>query len=273
MKAGLVWRIWEALRLEAETIALSVDSTAWANQRPVQIVAGVELQPGCVGQDLENAACRRLQSPCRGGEHTGGWRTQHPVMVIAVTANDLLVGYPNAGADRRPMGKVEGSPANGPNFSSRNHYGIDWREIIGLNRDHMVEDITSALARQVEITVVGQINDCRPVGRRRIVDAQFVGRANSVGYLHGEVPGIALIAVGAQMAQDQRLAVAGVSLLDHLMKSLWAAVHGVRAGIGLEPVFDAIEREPASRDAVGVAAGQRAEMWTAVGVAGKRVET
>ena len=47
----------------------------------------------------------------------------------------------------------------------------------GISRHDMTADVARALARVIEITVIGQVDDRRPVGPRPMVDAQLIGRA------------------------------------------------------------------------------------------------
>jgi len=47
--------------------------------------------------------------------------------------------------------------------------------MVGVDRDQMVGDAAGAVAGQVEIGVVGQVNDGGLVGARPVIDLELVG--------------------------------------------------------------------------------------------------
>src|SRR6185295_2305055 len=89
----MIGRVWEMLRLQAESVALLVHPSRLAGQRAVQKIAGVELDARLGGGHVEHASAGRFLEPCRvmQGRSCGpADRTvQHPVMVVAVAVLQL----------------------------------------------------------------------------------------------------------------------------------------------------------------------------------------
>src|SRR5580658_10546916 len=64
-KAGLIRRVGKLLSLETKSVALPIGVAGGTNQRAVQAVARVELQPRRIGQHIKDAARSRLERPRR----------------------------------------------------------------------------------------------------------------------------------------------------------------------------------------------------------------
>ena len=96
-----------------------------------------------------------------------------------------------------------------------------------------------------------------------------------VGHRGGERAGIALVAVGADVGEDNAGGVGGfdrLGLPNQLVESLDAAVQMVRAVVRGQLVFDAVEGELSLGDAIGEAADGRTEAGMALEVVGQRIE-
>src|SRR6185312_50477 len=96
-----------------------------------------------------------------------------------------------------------------------------------------------AFPAQVPVGVVAEVDDGGLVGGGAVVDVQLVAGLERVGGGGGERSGIALVAVGADVAQRH----AGFGRLHHLhhlphhlVEALGAAVQRVRAVVEGEPI-------------------------------------
>src|ERR1043166_8330073 len=93
-------------------------------------------------------------------------------------------------------------------------------------------------AGEVVVVVLREVDDRVLVGRRRVVYAQLVVVGERVDYAHGEVAGVALLAVVAEVGEFERRAAArraGSRLPDHLVEAADAAVQVVGRVVGGEP--------------------------------------
>ena len=124
------------------------------------------------------------------------------------------------------------------------------------NLQHMLEH--RGFARQIEIGVVGQVQHRRRVGGRGVIDHQRVA-VEPVVHHHIQRAGKSLVAVRTVQRQPQRLAVR-LGLPHPVGEAARPAVQGVAAVVGRQSVLAPVEDEACAADAVGVAAGYRAEM-------------
>ena len=77
-------------------------------------------------------------------------------------------------ARRWPSGlrKSNGVPATGAQLAGRDQRRVDRREAVRVDQQLVAEDVARALAGEVEVGVVGEVDDRGLVGRRRVVDAR-----------------------------------------------------------------------------------------------------
>ncbi len=139
--------------------------------------------------------------------------------------------------------------------------GADRRVGLGMDGQLVAQDI--ALAGQVEVRVVGQVDRRGLVGDGVESDTQFVIVAQFVYRGGFQVARVALVAVRAQVAEDQagRLRRGeGFGLPQAAMKAIGAAMQVVDAVVQVQLMGFAVQREAAVGDAVAVAANQRAEI-------------
>ena len=95
-------------------------------------------------------------------------------MVVAAAKLQLLVVLADARADGGGVGEIEGRARDGAQLAGGNEACVDGREAVGEDRDLVVEDVAGAGAGQVEIGVVGQVDDGVLVGGGGVFDAQLV---------------------------------------------------------------------------------------------------
>src|SRR6185312_16380033 len=104
-KIGTVGRVGPGLRFEAEGIRLPIESVAFAAQRAVEEVAGIELQAGLVGQQLHDAPAMRGFDP-RSEAHAIALH-QTIIVIVAAAAPQLLVIGSDTRADRFELAEIE----------------------------------------------------------------------------------------------------------------------------------------------------------------------
>ncbi len=148
-------------------------------------------------------------------------------------------------------------------------------EAVGGDHHDLVEDEAVALAREIEVAVVGEVDRRRLVGRRRVVQAQFVRVGERVDHRHVERPRVPLVAVRAAMGECHRLSVLHpehVRLPHDLVEADVATVQVVRPVVGGEVISPAVQCERAFGDPVADAADRRAEVRRAGEIRLQRVE-
>ena len=89
-------------------------------------------------------------------------------------------------------------------LARRDQAVVDRREPVGGDHQLVAEDVARAVAGQVEVAVVGQVDRRRLVGRRGVVDPQLVLVGQRVDDRDVEVARIAFLAVRAEVGQLQR---------------------------------------------------------------------
>ena len=102
-------------------------------------------------------------------------------MVVAVGAGNLVEAGPNARADRRGAGEVQRRVFHAREGARRNQRVVDRRVATGEERQDLIVNAAAAFARQVEIRVVGQVDNRRSIGRRAVVQPQRMVSCQRVG--------------------------------------------------------------------------------------------
>ena len=158
---------------------------------------------------------------------------EHEVVVVAAAEDDLLrAGVADPLADRVRRREVERRAGHRRDLAGRDRGRVDRRVVGGHQLQLVVVGAAGALAGEVEVGVVGQVDDRRRVGRRVVVDPQLVVVGQGVGDLDLERAGVALLAVRAGVAEPQADAVAVGDLARpprRLVEALLAAVQVVGA--------------------------------------------
>src|ERR1041384_155058 len=134
--------------------------------------------------------------------------------------------------------------------------------MIGIQRQLMVQD--RARAAQVEIRMVRQINNSVAIRRCAVINAQLVIE-QSVIDLRPDIPWIALFAVFTEICEMQSL-FAFAHVPHTLIETLETAMKMISTVVARKLVFNSVQREPATCDAVCVTSDQRAEITWIVNV-------
>ena len=128
---------------------------------------------------------------------------------------------------------------------------------------------------QVEIGVLRQVDDRGLVGFRGVIHAQLVIIRQRIGDIHGQITGIAFLAVFAQVGQFEPGPVPADigpdDFPDDLVKAFETAMQRVGRVVRGERVGHAIQRKPALCDAIAIAPGERAEKRAVLHIPVERV--
>ena len=110
-------------------------------------------------------------------------------MVVAFAELDLLIVGIDARADGGGLGEIERRAGDGLQFAGGDQVGVHGGEAVGIDHDFVAQDVAFALAGEVEVGVVGQVDDGRLVGGGGVVDLELVLRGERVDHLRVRVPG------------------------------------------------------------------------------------
>ena len=268
-EGGVVGGIGVVLGFEAEAEVLGVGGSGFSFQGAVEEVAGVELDAGFGGGDGEDSSGGRVVD-FGGFLHGSGWATEDPIMVVAVGDLELVVRGIDALADGGGFAKIERSSGDGRDAGG-DEAGVDGSVAVGGNGEDVREDGAGAVSRQVEVRVVGEVDNSVLVGRDGVVDAKG-GAFESVFDVGGEGAGEALIHVRADVGElDAVGELFGVP--DGSVEADGAAVEGVAIVILGNLIGLTVEDKFASGEAVAIATYDGADVRAFVGlVVGDGVE-
>src|SRR2546426_1083264 len=128
---------------------------------------------------------------------------------------------------------------------------------------------------QIPVRVLREIHGRRLVTRGLVVHDQLIARREGVGEARDQRPRESFLSILARIAQRDARAAVGLELLAgpfDLVESAYATMQRVRPIVVREVVRRALEGELTVRDAIGVAADDRAEVRRVLDVAGETVE-
>ena len=99
---------------------------------------------------------------------------QHKIFVITLCEFELFIIMLDPFADRRWRTKVERRTRDRSQFSGGDKSRIDGSVPIGWNGEDVIQNISLTFPRQVEIAVVGQVEDSVCIRSCEILDFQRV---------------------------------------------------------------------------------------------------
>ena len=184
-------------------------------------------------------------------------------MVVASPVPELLVVLVDAGADRRGRAKVERRTRDASDLARRDQRGVHGREPVGVQRDHVAQDVTLAVSRQVEVAVLCEVDQRSAVGGGVVIENQLVSVRERVGDRGPHSARVALLAVGAGIPKhetDRVRTLERCRVPDHLVEALETAVEVIGTVVLRQRVGLAVQRESASGDAVAISADDGAEV-------------
>jgi len=188
------------LGFEAKGRAITIGLPSYERIGSLHKVTTIELDTGLVGVNGQSDATEVASgdgggcAPFKGDGRAFDY-VKHKIVVVTVAEFDLLVcAIVDAGADGGGLTEIEGCAADGIYLTGGDQRGIDGGVIAGVYLEGMVVDGAAALAVQVEIRVIGEVQNGGFVGAGVILDAQPVP-ADAIGDGDLEVAGVAFFAV------------------------------------------------------------------------------
>ena len=250
------------LGFQAKARAVIVIYTTFTCKASVQEVATIKLNAWFF--------CQHFHQTARGWFEQSGSElearalaVEDKIMVVAQAEFNLLVVRIHPCADGCGLPKVEGRSFHRAKFAGRDEGFVHGSEFIRSNHQLMAEDVALAGSFQVEIGVIGQVEDGRLVGRGFVFDEQFVFIVEQVANGSGKVAGVTFLHVFAYPGQfEAQVAIpfdfAGVP--EVFVKTRGAAVQGIWIIVDGEAVFLAFDGEFSPGNAVAIAANNGSEV-------------
>ena len=279
-----VRRVGVLLRLKADAGVLIVGDAFLASGRAVEEVARIYLNTRLVGVNFQLDASDRavdgsgnLRERCSLVASLVG--VEAPVVVEAVAKLDLLmcsVVVGDALADFSLGGAVECKALHALNLACGHVGCVHGGVVVSVDVDEVVVDGLCGIAVEVEVTMVGHVDDSLLVGGRRVVDCDDVvvveGKLDGGLHVAREVH----VAVRAVHEEYEFLVAARHNVINFVLPTVWTAVEAVSKVVERELDGLLVADNLALVDAVGIAADGRAEvrgMVYGVGVGGHLVKT
>jgi hypothetical protein len=129
-KGRLVRRIREVLRFKGKTRVAAVDLTSRSAQRPVKMIAAIELKSWLGRVHFENASVARFTRASGKPWLAASGRPENETVIIPKGSHELLIPLADAGADRVRLPEVEGRVCDVSGLPGRNEVIVDRREAL-----------------------------------------------------------------------------------------------------------------------------------------------
>ena len=184
------------------------------------------------------------------------------VVVDAPGVDDLGVLGAQRGTERTGLAEVERRAGDGCVTVERDPRRVDRGELVGLHHQHVLVDRPGALAVQVEVGVVGQVDDGGGVSGRLHQHLHGVA-LDPIGDRRRHRPGESLVTVRAGQRQHDLVGGVPHDVPETYVEPVRPAVQAVAPVVGAHLHLAAIEHEAAAGDAVGVAAHRAADVVAA----------
>ena len=248
------------LGLQADAAALAVGHATLAGMVG-DVVAGIELDAGAIGEDAHTAAGNGV------GQSGAGVGGDFPVVIVAALEIQRVVISIDVLADGLGLTEVHGGAFNVPQLAGGDAFCIVGSEVTAGESQQLVHGVELFVASQVEVAVVGQVEDGVFVGNGIVFNVQAAVIVQGVGNIDAGLAGETLIAVGADQTEGDGL----VAVENHgpqpQMEVVGAAVEIICIFVGGERYGFVADPEGRALDAVGAAAHGGTEETVALGVA------
>lgn len=244
---GLVQSIGVELGFQGNAAVFAVMNAALAGL--VQIIAGVELNAGAVGIDGHTAAGFRVR---QGG---AGVAEDLKIVVVAPLQVQGLVVSVQVPGDGLGNPEIHGRVCYRALFSGWDVLRIVGAEVPGGHGQNLMDSLFGMLLTgQIEIAVVGHIEDGLPVAAAFIADVQASLSVQTVGHPDMGSAREALVAVGAfQGKRDGILLQICQGPQPHIV-GVGAGVEVVLSLVGGQNTDFSVQREAGAGNSVGIAA-------------------
>ena len=164
------------LGLQREPVALPVHPSTRSDESPVEEVPGVELDSGLCREDLEHSAAVGLLHTRRADHRrvAGAAPVEYPVVVVTAADHELLEAVADPVSDRGRPGEVHRRTRHRIDCACRDQRRIHRGVVRRVQLQDVIVDRAGALAFQVPVGVVRQVDDRRLVRRRPVVHPDLV---------------------------------------------------------------------------------------------------
>ncbi len=242
----------------------------------VQKISRVELYTRLGRADLDHSPATRVFENRGKHQFTRTRPIDHPVVIVAVTRLQLIVGRANPASNGVRPPKVEGGPRHRPQLTCRDHGCIHRSESVGIERQHVVNDRAPRIAAQIEIRVIGEIDGSCLGSPRPVLDLQRVVVPEKIIHMGRELSGKPLLPFRTHISKTGRGSGGHGGRFvrpDAFIEAVPATVQGVRSVVLGQLVRFAVQSETPRRDAIGKAPHTGAKIRNARQVGFDRVES
>ena len=125
-------------------------------------------------------------------------------------------------ADSRRLAEIERRAGDVRDLAGGNEFIIGRRVLVGMDRQDVVQHGVTAMAGQIEIAVVGQVDRRRPVGRCLVANGEPVLIAEQIPHGDGQVAGIPFLPVRTGVGEPDGLTLPrpqNLRLPDHFVQA------------------------------------------------------
>lgn len=170
----MVWRVGRKLALESNGVVVAIASSGFAYGRIIEPVARVEHNAGSGCKHGECASGRSVGEPCCFAQLSVGYPSvNQEIMVVALAYAEIFVIGEDVAADRAWESEVHGGAFHVCDFAGGN-VGVVGAEIArAAHTERLAEHRSGIVAREIEISVVGQIHYRGSVGIGFKTDCQL----------------------------------------------------------------------------------------------------
>lgn len=238
------------LRLQAEASVFLVDRSILAGIfLCIQEIARVKLHSGLSSVNDHLASRLRFHHGCPQAHGLAFAQD-----IVEIVANGIALNLFDAFADHCRLREVKGGSFNRFDLASGDQCVIRRSIFVGKDGQFMAENVAIALASQVEIAMVRQVDRRVLIGRGCVINVKliFVRQRVPNGDIQGS--GVAFISVFARMLQYERIAesvLLGRCSPHDFVEAFFPAMQSIRAVVCRQRILFAIERKLAFGNAIG----------------------
>ncbi|MPM41369.1 hypothetical protein SDC9_88024 [bioreactor metagenome] len=267
---GMRHRVCKVLRFQAESGTDAVFNAAFAAHAS-KVGRRKELHARLVGNRVHHNAAHGVGCGC-GAFHAALAVAEHEVVVVAMRETHVF----QRGFDILPDGfclsKIERAARDGHDFARGEDMRIDARCKIRLDLKRLIENRAAALTGQIEVRVIGQIDDGVRVRYRKVADGEHVVLGERIDHHDGETAGEVFVPVRAEERKGDGVFF-GFRFPNLFIKAFASAVAAVFKVVCKDLVLHAVERKAGLADAVGDAPDGGAKKHGVLAVLFQRVVT
>ena len=187
-------------------------------------------------------------------------------MIIAVPLPEVDVVRVDRLADGARRGKIKGRKCNAAEPADRNHRGIRGRDLIAVDLQYIVENAAVALAVEIEVGVVRQI-DRRLFIRHRMIENTELSVFKNICHAYVEFPGVVFFTVGRSQVET-KLVPHDLVIPDLFVEADLAAVQVIAAVVAVKLILHAVDRQLALSDAVAESSDERTQIPAVIFISG-----